>query len=652
MEPQGSITKYYPFIDNKTKELAQSLFKNSDNYQEFAVKYIECISSDLNPSEEKIVLGMRIAWHALNDRVMSSMSKYESCEIIQPWKLQLRHAMGVEQDIERIMGIMDRVIETTSDESIIVDVLTLKAYVLIEEKPRESLKILDKVEELIESNHELLPFRARMLLCKGDVFCMLDEYSSAYSTANEALEIAKRFNDQHAIADSHFLLSWGVNANEAIKELQTASSLNSVLGIDFWEDSIETNIGFHYVRLGEYEKAIVHYEKAIEAASKLGKISVFAVMNLAVIYGNLGYADKALQYASRALELAQQSAPYSPAPKIEMARALILNGNFDDAFEYLESGGQLAFERESKKEQARYYLVRGTLERERGNIKAAVQAFEKGLKLAEDVGNPYHIFRILFNLAEAQVALYGESEDKGNIDSSSLALSRIEQLATEQNLPGLAIQALGLKADLYKMKGRKERARSLFEEALKICDASKLNVMREDLEKRLEELDKEEPAPSLLQRFKSLIRFITVPQTRPSRIQFTVLGCIVLLKEMGLEVFSKYTDKRLTSDPSLVAGLISAVSSFAHELTEDTKGELESIVHHNIAVLLEHGLYATCALLVDKDTYEARILAQRFIEMFETKFENFLKQFDGVASPLDAEDLFHTIIIERKSKTQ
>lgn len=448
------------------------------------------------------------------------------------------------------------------------------------------------------------------------------------------------------------MLSWGLNAADAIEELQNASRLYSVLGIDKFEPEIESNIGFHYVRLGEYNKAIEHYEKAIDTFSKLGKTHNDApFMNLAVLYGNLGYSDKALQYARRALEIAQQSESEEPSPRIEMARALILNGNFDDAFEYLESGGQLAFERGSKKEQSRYYLVRGTLERERENYKAAIQAFEKGLRLAEDVGNPYHIVRTLLNLAEAEVAIYGESDDKGHIDSSSLTLSRIEQLAKEQNLPGLQIQALGLKADLHKLKGKKEIARSLLEQALKICDASKLNVMREDLEKRLEDLDKVEPGPSLLHRFKSLVRFISVPQTKPVQIQFTVLGCIVFLKEMGLEVFSKYSDTRLISDPSLVAGLISAVSSFAQELTEDTKGDLESIVHQDIAVLLEHGIYSTCALLVDKDTYEARTLARRFIERFEKKFANLLEKFEGVAQPLEAEELFQTIVIQRELET-
>ena len=116
------------------------------------------------------------------------------------------------------------------------------------------------------------------------------------------------------------------------------------------------------------------------------------------------------------------------------------------------------------------------------------------------------------------------------------------------------------------------------------------------------------------------------------------------MQEAGLEVYSRYTDDRLTSDPSLVAGLITAVSSFTKELREDTEGSLQSIVHQDIAVLLEHGKYSTSAVLASKDTYEARILERKFLEEFEKKYEEKLKQFmSGMISPLDADDLYENI---------
>ena len=116
-----------------------------------------------------------------------------------------------------------------------------------------------------------------------------------------------------------------------------------------------------------------------------------------------------------------------------------------------------------------------------------------------------------------------------------------------------------------------------------------------------------------------------------------------------MELYSNYIDKRLTSDPSLVAGLISAVSSFAGELRKDAQGNLQSIIHQDVAVLLEHGRHVTCALLTDTDTYSARVLEKRFLEKFEDEFsEKLIKFKDGMVTPLDAKEIFETILIKRE----
>jgi tetratricopeptide (TPR) repeat protein len=651
LEPPACVTKYYPFLEEENKKLVESFFTKSDNYYQFATSFVDTVLADPNPSEEKILLAVRIAWLTLDiNLVLKLGNTFENHDNIQPWVLWGLHTMGLKTDIENTERIMDRVIESISDDSIILESLILKAFVTSSEKPKEALQTLEKANNIIESKNELMPFKPFLLAVLSDIYYNLDNYSLTEKTARQAVEKARQHNNQQMLAFA--LTSIGTqDAHVAIEALNEASEIYSTLGIVFFKNVIENNLGYYYVTLGQYDKAIEHYEKAVEMASERGILTYLPIMNLAVLYGNIGQIEKATNYATRALKVANQSDPNAPSPKIEMARALILQGEFDDAFEYLETGGQLAFEQGSKKEQSRYYLVRGTLERERGNLKSAVQAFQKAVRLAEDIGNIYHILRSLFNLAEAEIAIYSESEDKGYIDSSSLALSRIEQIANEQNMPGLVIQALGLKADLYKIKGKKETARSLVEKALKICDKSKITVMRNDLVKRLDELDKKEFKPSLIQRFKSLIRSITVPQAKPKPVKYNILGCILIMRGIGLEVFSKYIDEKLKSDPSLVAGLISAVSGFAKELREDAKGELESIVHHDIAVLLEHGNYVTCALLSDKDTYSARILAQRFLEKFEEVYDDFLKEFDGVAQPLDAENLFQTIVIKRNFET-
>ncbi|RLI60632.1 MAG: hypothetical protein DRO93_06510, partial [Candidatus Thorarchaeota archaeon] len=123
---------------------------------------------------------------------------------------------------------------------------------------------------------------------------------------------------------------------------------------------------------------------------------------------------------------------------------------------------------------------------------------------------------------------------------------------------------------------------------------------------------------------------------------------IIMMRDTGLEVFADYLDPRLTSDPSLVAGLITAVSSFTRELKEDTSGSLQSIIHQDIAVLLEHGKFTTCALLVSKDTSEARMLQRVFPSRFEREYADRLQAYmSGMVNPIDARNLLAEVMNRR-----
>ena len=46
MKPLGSITKYYPFLDEETQEVLDSLMASSYNYSDFVHQLVEKVSED------------------------------------------------------------------------------------------------------------------------------------------------------------------------------------------------------------------------------------------------------------------------------------------------------------------------------------------------------------------------------------------------------------------------------------------------------------------------------------------------------------------------------------------------------------------------------------------------------------------------------
>jgi hypothetical protein len=250
------------------------------------------------------------------------------------------------------------------------------------------------------------------------------------------------------------------------------------------------------------------------------------------------------------------------------------------------------------------------------------------------------------HLAEVEVAMFVEDNEFPHLEKASLFLSRVEQIANEQSYPNVIVEVSILKAELLKAKGMKDEAQQSLSEALEFCRRRGMKTIQKRVQDAIEQLDVEESKSDVAKRVMNLIGNVVVPSGKALEIPFEILGCIVIVRDAGVEAYSRYLDKRLTSDPSMVAALISAVSSFTHELREDAGGELHSIVHHDIAVLLEHGELTTCALLSDKDTYDARAALRRFLERFEQHYNKELKKFDGGLRIFEsADEIFDEVLL-------
>jgi hypothetical protein len=298
----------------------------------------------------------------------------------------------------------------------------------------------------------------------------------------------------------------------------------------------------------------------------------------------------------------------------------------------------------------RYYFVRGLLERQQNDLTAVSKTFLRVLRLSEKLDSLRFVVSCFLHLAEVEVAMFVEDNEAPHLEKASLFLSRVEQIASEQSYPNVIVEVSILKAELLKAKGNLDAARQSLSEALDFCKRSGMKTIQSKVQDALDQLEIKETKSDVAKRVMNLIGNVVIPSGKAREIPFEILGCIVIFRNAGVEVFSKYLDARLTSDPSMVAALISAVSSFAHELREDSGGELHSIVHHDIAVLLEHGHFTTCALLTDKDTYDGRAALRRFLESFENRFEEQLKKFDGGLRIFEsAEDLFSEFLLHEKS---
>ena len=100
----------------------------------------------------------------------------------------------------------------------------------------------------------------------------------------------------------------------------------------------------------------------------------------------------------------------------------------------------------------------------------------------------------------------------------------------------------------------------------------------------------------------------------------------------GRSVFTHNFNEESTVEPALVAGLFSAITSFAKE-TVKSEQLLRTIDHGDVVLMIEYGHYVFSAIFADKNSVELRSKLVDFVKEFEKKHEEDLSNWLGDTSP-------------------
>jgi len=173
------------------------------------------------------------------------------------------------------------------------------------------------------------------------------------------------------------------------------------------------NLGIVYWIKGELEKALEYYEKALELDEELGRKEGMAnqLGNIGIVYQIKGELGKALDCHERALELDEEL-----GRKEGMANQLgnigIVyqdKGELEKAMDCHERALELDEELGIKEGIAADYANMGIVYQDKGELEKALKYFEKGLRIFKDIGNRIGTARTLMNISDVFV-LKGEKE--------------------------------------------------------------------------------------------------------------------------------------------------------------------------------------------------------------------------------------------------
>ncbi len=655
MKGSGTITKYFPFIEQDDQNVMMSILDTSKSYGEFVERLCQLVVE----RETSIMLAYMAANHAVRLRnyhlIDLLADKHAHADKIRPLILFARALRGESKAQNDFLESTNLVLSTYPENWLTMDMLDLKAsfYRLVSVTSYEDmLEITKQAEQLLEEDEDLCCLSSFVYTAKGWALHNTGKTENVVEFYGKTLVIARKCDDLLTTAEALFGLRSALAGYDIRRELSILEEVQEIyqkMDHRIGESFVLDHLAEVYAYLGEFDKARDSYLESIAIKESVGLEHPEVLSSMSRLYASVGDADNALEYSRKAVSSSRRMRAEHPQVYFDSARALMLKAKYEEAFEFLETGGEITFRISSEFQLGSYYFHRGLLYRDLEDYDFAILSFRRALLISERNSDFNTIVKSLVRIAEANINQFSKDGNQNHLSDAELALARVEQIAREQNFQSLLVEIALLKSEIEIAYDEIDVAKQLLSQALGLCNSADLSSMKERVETRLSQLGVDEGLDTIAQRFKGPARRITIPSGLSKEIPFSIMGCLVIHTQSGLDVFSKIVDERLSGDTALISGVISAVSTFTSELTRDSRGNLQSIVHQDIAVILEPGENLTFALLVDQDTYEARALLRRFMEDFEISYGVDFEDWTGASIELKgSEEMFNRILVKRK----
>ena len=288
-------------------------------------------------------------------RIILKESRLEDEQIEKDWDSTIEKLDAIKENMERIIK------KAITDAKLVM----LDTTISIEKRKEEAKKVYSdadrRAQKINYSTKEYID-----LLCKYGIFLC------KYAYYEESIEVNLRF----------IQLSEETNGQNET----TADAYN--------------NIGVVYDYLGDYDKALEYYNKALKISKAvLGenhRDTAMSYGNIGVVYDNLGDYDKALEFKNKALEI-QKDVLGENHPDTAMSYGNIGNvyhnlGDYDKALEYYFKALEIKKDvlGEKHPDTAISYNNIGVVYKNLGDYDKALEFHNKALEIRKEVLGEMH----------------------------------------------------------------------------------------------------------------------------------------------------------------------------------------------------------------------------------------------------------------------
>lgn len=483
MKPMGTITKYYPFIDEESKSILDSLIDESNSYYDFVQRLCNMVL-EKDTSDNLVYIAAAQCWYAdFSDLRNAVLEKYNSLTSIRPWTYYWGTQESYKhENCQAILQSLDSALKPPIDSWIAAELLLAHAYNLAM-RP-EGTNLLSKANTLLDKNPDLLCFKPLAYIAEGKINSVEAKASDAAAFNRKGYELARTISD--AIYECLSLLSLGeitirMNPQESLDLFEQAYQIAQDLEVPVFAGEALSNAGLVYEALGEYDFAISGQLESLNEYSAYGNEIVYAILSR--LYAALGDGQQSLEWADRSLDDKEFHFGY-----LRRARALIVLNRLDEAEETLDIASRKVLQAGSESALALYHFVSGLLDMARGEFANAMATLEQSYEIVYPQEEMVYLNETLIALATVEVALLPQSP-KSNKATPRKWLSILESHARMFDMPGIAMQAALLRSEVFQMQGQLQDANETLRRALEISNSPGVKTLRKRITTRMKEIE-------------------------------------------------------------------------------------------------------------------------------------------------------------------
>jgi len=493
VKPLGTITKYYPFIDETSKEILNSLMDESDNYYEFVQRLCETTIENEVPFNLAYLATVQAWWCRMSGTLQQIGERYNDVPWIKPW-LYIVDSGKRDQALthDTVIRYIDCALEQQVDDWIEIDLHILHAF--FHHPMGEIISLfepLDKAKDLIAAYPHLGCFESVLYAFEAIAIFKEDDVNGALEILQKGKSLAKRHDDELYLymnmLQEAIILS-GVNVNESASMFENLYELVQDLQVPALFTEILNDSSLLYETMGEFDLTIsCHHEmmKILDGSDR--RISDTTFMILGRTYATLGDGEKSLEWINRGVE---DSGQFESAPLLlYRAWALALVNRIDEAEKVLETAYPLVIKDGLERYLGIYYHISGVIEFRRGNYLSAIDLIEKALEIADKSPRGTDQNRALLDLARIENSMATQSKDDMKVAAPRKWLSTLEKRACDGDLPGIRMYAGILKSEFYQNNGQLKDALVTLQDALTITDSLGVQTLRRKITKRIHNLE-------------------------------------------------------------------------------------------------------------------------------------------------------------------